>query len=246
MTASLPSGDAAKKERAGTDTSGGGKGQIGLKRRRMAILGIMWSVSIALFVFAASGARPAENTETGNGSMTGDDVGFQITESVEGNDGETTVRVSGCLSESELASLFGDKLEGAVEDISVRIGKDMITLYGTLAADEDKILEMFPSLEDYALIIKIADGAPVEAQFTMEWSPESGFTAGIGRVTVFDVEVPTKDLNKTAQKIQNGMNGRFEGAANVKISRWELLPGGLYYSAELPDEESISLLYPSL
>lgn len=217
---------------------------IGLKKGKLLILVLMWSVTLTLFVMTAGGARQTD--EPVGDAMTGGETGYQSAESMETESGTPSVRVNGCVSESELAALYTEALDGVISDVHVSIDAGSITLRGNLVADEQEMLEKFPALEDYKLIIKLADGAPVEAEIKMNWEPETGFAMSFGRMTVYDVEVPTEDLSDGAQKLQKKLNERGVKVSPFEVSRWELLPGGLYYSAVLPDADSVKLLYPTI
>lgn len=202
----------------------------------------MWSLTLTLFTLSAMGARNAQVSK--NESMTGDETGFQETESEETESGEKAVRVNGCLSEKDMAARFEKTFEGILEDITVKIGSDVLTVYGRFEGDSEELIKKHPELEPYSFVLMLAKGSEAEIKLRLEWDKEKGFSSRVEDVTLKKVDVPKGDTQKIADKIAKDLNGRGKGVEPFEITRYELLPGGLYYSALLPNEESVTLLYP--
>lgn len=202
----------------------------------------MWSLTLTLFTLSAMGARNAQVSK--NESMTGDETGFQETESEETESGEKAVRVNGCLSEKDMAARFEKTFEGILEDIAVKIGSDVLTVYGRFEGDSEELIKKHPELEPYSFVLKLAKGSEAEVKLRLEWDKEKGFSSRVEDVTLKKVDVPKGDTQKIADKIAKDLNSRGKGVEPFEITRYELLPGGLYYSALLPNEESVTLLYP--
>ena len=214
-----------------------------MKKGKVLLLVFMWSLTLTLFTVSAMGARREDSVI--NKPMTGEETGFQSAETEENESGEKQVKVNGCLSESQLAQIYADFFSGAVRDVYVNIGKDTLLLSGTLAEDSDDVLEEFPMLEDYGLVLKLAENAPVNAEITMTYHKETGYSAEVRSIMIYGVEVAQKDLPRISDGITEGMNKKGEGLDPFIVDKWALLPGGLYYSAVLPDEDSVTALYPS-
>ena len=213
-----------------------------MKKGRFLILCLMWSLTLTLFTLSAVGARNAQVSK--NESMTGDETGFQETESEETESGEKAVRVNGCLSEKDMAARFEKTFEGILEDITVKIGSDVLTVYGRFEGDSEELIKKYPDLAPYSFMLKLAKGSEAEIKLRLEWDKEKGFSSRVEDVTLKKVDVPKGDTQKIADKIAKDLNGRGKGVEPFEITRYELLPGGLYYSALLPNEESVTLLYP--
>lgn len=213
-----------------------------MKKGRFLILCLMWSLTLTLFTLSAVGAKnvQADNKEP----MTGEETGFYETESEKTETGEEIVRVNGCLPEKDMAARFEKTFEGILDGITVKIGSDVLTVYGTFCGDSEELIKSYPDLKPYSFVLKLAKGSPVEIKIRIEWDKETGFSSSVESVLLRNANVPEDDMNKIADRIEKDMNSRGNDIANFEITRWELLPGGLYYSAVLPDEESVTLLYP--
>lgn len=213
-----------------------------MRKGRFLILCLMWSLTLTLFTLSAVGARNVQADK--KEPMTGDETGFQQTESEKTESGEEIVRVNGCLPEKDMAERFEKSFDGILEGVTVKIGTDALTVYGTFQGDSEELIKSYPDLEPYAFVLRLAKGSPAEIRIRIEWDKEKGFSSSIEDVLLRNVNVPKDDMGKVSDKIAKDLNSRGKDTAPFEITRWELLPGGLYYSAVLPDEESVTLLYP--
>ena len=213
-----------------------------MRKGRFLILCLMWSLTLTLFTLSAVGAKNSQTLK--NQSMTGDETGYHETESEENGEGEKIIRVNGCLPERDMAKRFEKKFEGIISGVTVKIGANTIAVYGEFCGDSDELIKKYPDLEPYSFVLNLAKGAPAEVKMRLTWEKDKGFSSKVEEVSLRNVDVPKKDMEKISKGIAKDLNSRGNGLDHFEITRWELLPGGLYYSALLPDEKSVELLYP--
>lgn len=211
------------------------------KKGRIALLLSLWAAALMLFCLSATAA----NTKRPEEPMTAQEKSYRVIKEASDVTDETpkTVTAEGCLSETELASLLSEKLGAVLDNISVTIREGSFTLYGDLTSDTDALLQAYPALTPYEMILRLIGGAPVSATLQMAWTRENGFAASAGEVALAGVPIPVGDLGDFAESLADSMNRRFAGTSAV-IERWELQPGGFRYRATLPNEDWIAHLYP--
>ena len=212
------------------------------KKGRIALLISLWTAALALFCLSATAAN-AKRPET---PMTAAETSYRAikeTSDVPADETPKTITAEGCLSETDLAELLSGKLGAVLQNVSVSIGEGSFTLYGDLTSDTDALLTAYPALAPYEMILRLIGGAPVSATLDMTWTPEEGFTASAGEVTLAGVPIPVGDLGSFASSLADSMNRRFAGTSTV-IEQWKLQPGGFLYRATLPNEDWIPHLYP--
>lgn len=202
-----------------------------MKKGRFLLLAGLWTLTLTLFVVAAAGAA----RETTPATMTGEETGYRhVTETVpEGEKKATVIRVEECLSEQELSRQLSEYLTDYAKDITVTAGKDTLTVRGVLTADDEKLLAVCPELEPYRLVLRLAQGREAQVTASIRWNKTTGFTVVPVAASLAGVDLDPRDMAPLMTPLQNTL----KEPDKVTITRWELLPGGLYRHTEEQIEE---------
>lgn len=203
-----------------------------MKKGRFLLLAGLWTLTLTLFVVAAAGAAK----ETSPVTMTGEETGYRhVTETVEEGEEKkpTVIRVEECLSEQELSRQLSEYLTDYAKDITVTAGKDTLTVRGVLTADDEALLAVCPNLEPYRLVLRLAQGREAEVTASIRWDKSTGFTVAPVAASLAGVDLDPQDLAPLMTPLQDVL----KNPDNVTLTRWELLPGGLYRHTEERIEE---------
>lgn len=199
-----------------------------MRKGRIFLLGGLWTVTLTLFVLAASGAAGQETPVTMTGEET--DYRFVTENSQEGETEEKTriIRVEECLSEQKLADLLAELLKGYLDSVRVLVETDKMTLWGDLVADDETLIERCPELEPYRLVLRLAQGTEVKVSAQITWDETSGFSVVPESASLAGVDLKPEEVEPLVSRFKGALNA----PPGVTITRWKLLPGGLYRSTE--------------
>ncbi len=197
-----------------------------MKKGRIVLLCSLWAMTLTLFVLASSGLSRREMPVT----MTGEETDYAgVTESESPDDPAVRIiRIDECLSERTLAGILKERVEGYLTDVRVTAGKDILTLYGTLEAGDERLIGRFPALEPYRLVLRLAKGTEVCLSVRVVWNRETGFTVTPLSASLAGVDVDVKDLTPLTEEIKPLLTPE----DGVTLTLWQLRPGGLYRCTE--------------
>lgn len=159
---------------------------------------------------------------------------------------EGSLRVTGCVTASELGGLLADNFQGVLEDVSVQMGEESLTISAKVAADADAIVEKFPSAQSLLPLLELAHGAPVTLTAHMTYDAQAGFSISLSDAELLGVPLPAEQLDGMFAQVASQLNARIQNIETIQVHEWEIRTGGLYYSATLPAGVDKKILYPVL
>ena len=211
-----------------------------MKKGGIFLLVLIWTATLSLLVLTALGANAVSARELPQ--MTGSETGYVSVEPVQDSEsaapgGDRLVRVSGCLSESELASLLREASDGILGDVTVKTGTHEMTVYTSLAADAETVAEKYPQVGDDLLILRLMRNAPIEMSAKMTYGKGNGLSVSGASVAVYGVDLKEEDANALCEMLENELRYFLE-SGKTDWQRLELLPGGLYYTCTVNEDDS--------
>lgn len=212
-----------------------------MKKGRIVLLILMWTATLTLFAVPALSAAAQSVRE--RPPMTGSETDYtRITpESAEENGGQPQksrrVRISGCLSESEMAKRLLALSDGITDSVTVKAGTDTLTVYTALTADAETVAEKYPQAGADKLTLTLMKNAPIEISAKMKYEKKSGLSVSDTSVAVYGVELSESDASALCDMLVNGLRSFLEDP-KTDWQTLELLPGGLYYTCVADEEDA--------
>lgn len=203
--------------------------------KRILILSFITAVSFVLLAFAAFIPTFAAKQDAFIPSAEG-------YRSVETESGGNKKKISGCLSQDEIAEYFEESLDGLIGNVTVSAAEDILTVRGKLLSDSEKLIEKFPQLEGAIILADIVAGAEATVKIRITYSRDKGFSSEIIETRLAELNIPADIFISIPEDIKNGLNDRIKD--DMEIHYWQLRDGGLYYSVTLENEDDISLIFP--
>lgn len=211
-------------------------------KNKMALLTGIVAVTFLLLGLAAFLPRLGGVTRTtpqGDGGNS-----FFLEEPEDAGDG--SMRVTGCVTASELSGLLAENFAGILDDVSVEMGEESLTVSAKVAANAETIVQKFPSTEGVLPLLQLAHGAPVTLTAHMAYDAETGFSISLSDAELLGVPLPAESLDGMFAQVASQLNARIQNVETIQVHEWEIRTGGLYYSATLPAGVDKKILYPVL
>lgn len=138
------------------------------------------------------------------------------------------------LSEQDVLARLSDRLDGVTEDVTVVTGTDVITVSGRLTAGEGELIDRWPELAPYRLVLCLARGQRVSVTAQVTFDAKKGYAVRPLALSVAGIALSTGDLQKAADRVATYLNDRRPPG----LTSWRLTEGGVSRTFEQKGKEA--------